>query len=68
MGASSGLGVNAFRVAIAFSIYGWCVIIGYGFERGRNAATKHRKVCDVCFRDIERFNAELARQQVPPTQ
>lgn len=55
----------AMAAVITLSAYGWSVIIGYGFERGRNAATKHRKVCDVCFRDIERINAELARTRKP---
>lgn len=55
----------ALGLAVMFAVYGWCVVIGYGFERGKNLATKHRKVCDVCFRDISKVNAYLAQRQAP---
>jgi hypothetical protein len=41
---------------ILVALYGICITVGYGFESGRQRATKHRKVCDICFRDIKRWN------------
>ncbi|MET3349012.1 UNVERIFIED_ORG: hypothetical protein ABID57_000681 [Arthrobacter sp. UYEF1] len=38
-------------------------LLGYVWEMGRNAATKHRKVCDVCYRDIKRINEQLALKE-----
>lgn len=40
--------------------YAW----GYFRALGANAVTKHKKVCDMCFRDIERVN-ELLRRENP---
>jgi hypothetical protein len=34
---------------------------GYFRALGTNAVTKHKKVCDVCFRDIQRVNEALRR-------
>jgi hypothetical protein len=37
---------------------------GYFSAVGRAKATRHKKVCDLCFRDIERVNKRL-RQARP---
>jgi len=47
-------------------LFGIGVIVswfGYVWELGKNRATKHKKLCDLCFRDIGRWNEEVKRQE-----
>lgn len=34
-------------------------LIGFFVELGKSMATKYKKVCDICFRDIERFKKAI---------
>jgi hypothetical protein len=45
-------------LALAGGMYG----LGYCWEAGRGRATKYKKVCDICFRDIHQVNEFLRRQ------
>lgn len=47
------------EILSAFALLGGFYALGFMWEMGRNKASKHKKVCDVCFRDIARVNQAL---------
>lgn len=58
--------MNTFLSALSFmvGIAGTAYMAGYFWSLGKSGASKHKKVCDVCFRDIEKVNRLLRDREL----